>query len=161
MTITLERTFEDMFGDLIEGVPVQEVLKCLLRHVQGLAENDQESAKTIHGINDLHSLWLEVAKPLDEAIGVTQLIEGVSRPRKTMMVESVIEAYQHVASSPDGSLSPVKAWLMAAAYVAEFTARQFYKNGLIEKDDAQSVFTATEGDRRDIERWRREPCESD
>ena len=68
-------------------------------------------------------------------------------------IDSVIEAYQAVAVAPDTSLSPHDAWMMAAAYVAEFTARQLFHNGLIKREEASPVFTATGGDHGDIQGW--------
>ena len=71
------------------------------------------------------------------------------------VAESIIEAYAHVVSAPDASLDPITAWTVGAAYTAEFTMRQLFKNGLIDRKSASPVFTATGGDLNDIEGWER------
>ncbi len=77
----------------------------------------------------------------------------MTKDEATKVVESVIEAFQCVAESPDGDLNTEDAWRMSACYMAEFTMRQLFFNGLIHRHEASPAFTATGGDHGDIEAW--------
>ena len=71
------------------------------------------------------------------------------------VIGAIVDAYKNVEHAPDGSLDPVMAWTVGAAYVAEFTCRNLYKRGLIEREDAAAVFEATGGDKTDPKGWNR------
>lgn len=81
-------------------------------------------------------------------------------PMMPLVLHAIIEAHKDVEKSPDTSLSSEDAWRMGAGYVAEFTCRELFFLGLLERGEADHVFETTGGDKEDQQRWCEE-CKDD